>query len=143
MQNQDIIEKSKWWDRFRRADEELVLPVTGDWVLVEKIKPPEFKTQGGIVIASGITTHKQTTDDMSTRLGLVLAAGPGQYLEDGTVVPCNHKIGDIVMLPHTTEWFDVFFNVHLGEAQIGRVRDYQIPMGTTDLKKLQTILHGL
>ena len=61
-------------------------------VLVQKPEPLT-KTAGGILIPQ---------DKAETfNFGTVVAAGPGKFLEDGSLKPCQVKEGDIVLLP---EW---------------------------------------
>ena len=61
-------------------------------VLIKKPEPLT-KTAGGILIPQ----------DKAEQLnyGTVVAVGPGKYLEDGSLKPCQVKEGDVVLLP---EW---------------------------------------
>lgn len=141
MKNADLIEKSEWWPIIRQAEEEDLLPLTGDFLLVEALTPPERMSKGGIIIAE-VTTHKDTTKDRTTNLGLVLAVGPGQYIGDGSdILKPRFEPGDVILLPNNVEWYDVFFWARLG-PRIGRVRDSQIPMGTARLTRLQEIINS-
>ncbi|XP_024383505.1 10 kDa chaperonin, mitochondrial [Physcomitrium patens] len=60
-----------------------------DRVLVEKIVPPT-------VSAAGILLPETTTKVNS---GIVISTGPGMKTKDGTLIPCDVKTGDTVLLP--------------------------------------------
>ncbi|XP_024391810.1 10 kDa chaperonin, mitochondrial [Physcomitrium patens] len=60
-----------------------------DRVLVEKVVPPT-------VSAGGILLPETTTKVNS---GVVVATGPGAKSKDGTLIPCDVKSGDTVLLP--------------------------------------------
>lgn len=58
-----------------------------DRVLIKRL-PKEEKTLGGIIIPDTAQEKEQT--------GSVIAIGTGRLLNDGTLIPMNVKIGDIV-----------------------------------------------
>lgn len=129
--------ESYWQGKIATAIERGLLSLEGDWVLVEELKMPERKTASGLIVPE-VTTHKDTIKDRTTNLGLVLAVGPGQLMEDGEVVKPRFKAGDVILLPNNVDWYDVFFWSKLG-ARIGRLRDSMVPMGTTDLAALRAL----
>lgn len=73
------------------ANEELarVQPL-GENLLVRRLLAPE-KTAGGIILPD---QARNTPGE-----GIVVAAGPGKQLEDGTVTPCRCKVGDRILFP--------------------------------------------
>lgn len=152
MMNQDFFEgsaiaSSRYWEKFQRlraAEAKRgrpLLMLKGDQMLVEKLPPVEIKLPSGIIY-SGVDTHKGTMADAATEFGLVLATGPGTMFEDGTEQPCDSKPGDVVMLPGNVFWYSMFG--HLAPYHnytIGRVRDAQIPMWTTDYELAFKVLN--
>ena len=67
------------------------IKLTDNRVLVYQAQPEEEKTTGGIVIPAGseVTQKGQA---------LVVGAGPGRLLEDGTRLPMACEEGDTVVL---------------------------------------------
>ena len=62
----------------------------GERVLVEPVKEEEA-VKGGIIIPDSAKEKPQE--------GKVVAVGTGKINEDGSVVPFNVKVGDIVLMP--------------------------------------------
>lgn len=52
-------------------------------------KPAETVTAGGIILPD--TSHKRPEE------GTVIATGPGEYTEDGVLVPASVQVGDWVL----------------------------------------------
>jgi chaperonin GroES len=65
-----------------------MLKPLGDRVLVEPLDP-EAKSAGGIFLPEAAQE--------APRAGKVIAVGPGRKTDDGTLIPVNVKIGDVVM----------------------------------------------
>lgn len=57
-------------------------------IVVRKLEP-QTKTSSGIILSK--------TD--STSYGVVIEAGPGQYSDNGQLIPLSLKVGDNVLLP--------------------------------------------
>jgi chaperonin GroES len=62
----------------------------GERVLVEPVKEEEA-VKGGIIIPDSAKEKPQE--------GKVVAVGTGKIAEDGSVVPFNVSVGDIVLMP--------------------------------------------
>ena len=67
----------------------MYLPLA-DRVLVNPFDP-EDKSPGGIIIP--------TTGQEGPLRGEVVAVGPGRVLDNGTLVPVNVQVGDVVIYP--------------------------------------------
>lgn len=134
---------SKYFERFARLLEfPGLMTLKGDDILVERLPPLEMKTKSGIILADA-KTHKQTAHDAATEFGIVLATGPGQVFEDGTVQPCDAKIGEVILLPGNVVWYSQFGHITDYEPySIGRLRDSQVPVWFTDYKKVFEVLNG-
>lgn len=65
-----------------------MLKPLSDRVVIEVAKEEE-KTIGGIVLASAAKEKPQT--------GTIIAVGEGRILDNGTKVPTEVKVGDVVM----------------------------------------------
>lgn len=76
----------------------------GARVLVEEF-PPEEVTKAGIIIPD---TAKE-----KPKVGKVIAVGPGYYMDNGTLVPCTVKPGDIV-------YFSDFANAVIKDRETGK-----------------------
>ena len=61
----------------------------GDRLLIRATQTEE-KTQGGIFLAPNAVNTAPTT-------GVILAAGPGRYDNNGQLIPMQAKVGDIVL----------------------------------------------
>lgn len=139
---------SRYWTKFealRAAEKELgqLLILKGDMLLVEKLPPVEIKSAGGLIIGESKATHKGTMADAATEFGLVLACGPGQIFEDGSIQACDSQPGDIVLLPGNVFWYSMFGHIaNYSNYTIGRVRDAQIPIWVTDYQKVFDVLNS-
>lgn len=146
----DAIQASRYWLKFqklRALEEKLgrkLLVLKGDMMLVEKLPPIEIKMPSGLVYGESKATHKGTMADAVTEFGIVLAVGPGQVYEDGTVQPCDSKPGDVVLLPGNVMWYSMFGHI-AGYANftIGRLRDSQVPVWLTDYQMAFEALNGV
>lgn len=140
---------SRYWDKFERlraAEKEVgqLLILKGDMLLVEKLPPVEIRTASGLVVGNAQATHKGTMADACTEFGLVLAVGPGQLFEDGSLQACDSQPGDIVMLPGNVFWYSMFGHINnYANYTIGRVRDAQIPIWVTNYQKVFDVLNGV
>jgi len=148
--NGDAIQASRYWKKFEklrafeRKHSRQLLILKGDMLLVEKLPPIEIKMPSGLVYGTAKSTHKGTMADDVTEFGLVLACGPGQSYEDGTVIPPDSKPGDVVLLPGNVGWYSMFGHIAGYENYtIGRVRDAQIPIWTTDYQMTFEVINGL
>lgn len=148
--NGDAIQASRYWKgaqrirSFEKRHNRQLIILKGDMLLVEKLPPVEIKMPSGLVYGSAKGTHKGTMADDVSEFGLVLMAGPGQTYEDGTHAPPDSKPGDVVLLPGNVGWYSVFG--HIAGYQpytIGRVRDAQIPIWTTDYQMTFEVWNGL
>lgn len=141
----DAVAVSKYFKRFKRLHDDFfssIMMIRGDNVLVERLPPLEVKTKSGLIIAEA-KTHKNTVQDTCTEFGLVLATGPGQVFEDGTLAPCDAKPGDVVLLPQGTFWYGAFGHIaDYTPYTIGRLRDGQIPIWFGDYMKAFEVLNG-
>ncbi len=79
-------------------------------IVVRKIQP-QNKTTSGIII------NKPDTQNY----GVILEAGPGQYDNNGRIVPLSIKVGDTVMLPEFGGQ-----KVKLGDQELYIYRDTDI-----------------
>lgn len=146
----DVRKTSRYWDKFRKLEEfEFhvakcdLLKLKGDTMLVEKLPPVEIKLKSGLVY-QGVDTHRGTMADDATEFGLVLAVGPGQYFEDGTLQVPDSKPGDVILLPGNVFWYSQFGHLAGYEAYtIGRMRDSQVPMWFSDYRTAFEILNGV
>lgn len=142
----DAVGISRYFHRFKKLmdDHPRCMELKGDQILVEKLPKPELKTSGGLIIPGGVSTHKNTIESDTTEFGLVLMVGPGQFLEDGTTVPCDSKPGDVILLPGTTYWYGAFGHIaDYDPYTIGRIRDGAVPMWFSDYKKAFEVLNDV
>jgi co-chaperonin GroES (HSP10) len=117
------------------------MSLKGDMMLVEKLPKIEKKTTSGIIIAS-TSTYKQTMGDADAEFGVVLMVGPGQILDDGTILQCDCKPGDVILLPGNVTWYSQFGHMSDYEPYtIGRLRDSQVGMTFTDYKRCFEVLN--
>lgn len=87
----------KYLNRFQKLTSS-DLPLRGDRILLELLPKLEVKTKGGLVIATSLTDHRSTTVENAADIAVVLAVGSGYYAEDGTDVPLDVKVGNVVMV---------------------------------------------
>lgn len=140
----DALKASRYLERFRRLSDELPghMILKGDMMLVEKLPPLEMKTKGGLIIGTA-STHRDTARDTLTEFGVVLAAGPGQIFEDGSLQEPDSKPGDVILLPGTVTWYSQFGHIQgYDPYSIGRIRDAQVPLWFKDYQKVFDILNG-
>lgn len=142
--------KSKHLERFHRLEDlhgdDTIIPkpmqLKGDMMLVEKLPKIEKKTASGIIIADH-KGYKGNMSDDEAEFGVVLMVGPGQILEDGTLLETDCKAGDVILLPSNVLWYSQFG--HLADYEpytIGRLRDSQVGMIFTDYEKTFEVLNG-
>jgi co-chaperonin GroES (HSP10) len=140
----DAIAVSKYFKAFQTLIKEYpnAMMLKGNQILVEKLPKVERKTKSGIIIAEA-HTHKNTVADTATDFGLVLMTGPGQIDEKGNDIPTDARVGEIILLPHSTYWYGAFMGLPQYEPYtIGRLLDDQIPMWFGDYKKAYEVLSG-
>jgi chaperonin GroES len=69
--------------------------ILGDRFLVKAAeKEPEKKTASGIILAESSESKNEPP-----HRGLVIVAGEGRMLDDGTLVPMRIKVGDTILFP--------------------------------------------
>lgn len=140
----DARKASRYLEKFERLlkSECNDLILMGDNILVERLPPLELKTKSGIIIADA-KTHRETSHDAATEFGVVLMTGPGQVMEDGSVLPCESLPGLVVLLPGNVTWYSQFGHIAGYEPySIGRLRDSQVPMWFCNYKRVFEILNG-
>jgi co-chaperonin GroES (HSP10) len=103
-------------EKMRNALEATSPTLVGDVLLVSRIKLPEPKSEGGLVLASSsITGHKQLTGfDANKPIFLkVLAVGKGFYDDvSGKDVPLDVKVGNIIEVgANSVVFFSSFGNI--------------------------------
>lgn len=153
--NNEAVANSRYFERFKRLAqdargeeaEELgnLMVMKGDMLLVERLPPVETKVKiGGLdIIIADAKTHKETWKDQVAEFGIVLMTGPGQMLEDGTIIPPEARPGDVILLTHRVDWYSQFGALASYEPNtIGRVRDSEVSIFFTDYKKTFDILNG-
>jgi co-chaperonin GroES (HSP10) len=141
VKNAALIEQSKWFGAFRKLQEQGLLLPCSDFLFVEEMAEVEIQLKSGLVVPK-VESYKSTMHDLKSTHGLVLMTGPGQLFEDSTLLPPTHEVGDVVLLPQNVEWFSQFFGIDCSKNRIGRVRDSQIPLGTSDYNGVQGVLRG-
>ena len=62
----------------------------GDRVLVKRIDAPDEKSPSGIIIPDTAKKEK-------SKIGMVVAVGPGRVSDEGTLIPMSIKVGAKVM----------------------------------------------
>jgi len=103
-------------EKMKNAIEATNPTLIGDVLLVSRIKLPEPKSEGGLVLASSsITGHKQITGfDSNKPIFLkVLATGKGYYDEEsGKDVPLDVEAGNIIEVgANSVVFFSSFGNI--------------------------------
>lgn len=78
---------------------------TGDRVLVQREDKPVTKSPGGIIIPDTATKEK-------SKVGIVLAVGPGRTSDEGKLVPISVKPGSKVVF--NAGWDN---EIDMGEAE--------------------------
>ncbi len=138
----DALKASKYYQRFEKLGGSTTMNLKGDMMLVEKLPKIEKKTSSGIIIVSDASQYRAGHGDSDAEFGIVLMVGPGQVLEDGTLLPCDSMPGDVILLPGNVAWYSQFGHMADYEAySIGRLRDSQVGMTFTDYKKTFEVLN--
>lgn len=138
----DALAISRYYHRFKKLQDMDAMLLKGDQILVERLPKPELKTSSGLIIPGGVKTYKDTIESDTTEFGLVLMVGPGQYTDDGGIIQCDSKVGDVILLPGTTYWYGAFGHIaDYDPYSIGRIRDGMVPMWFKDYKKAFEVLN--
>lgn len=121
-------------EKMKNAIEATNPTLVGDVILVSRIKLPEPKSEGGLVLASSsLTGYKQTTGfDANKPIFLkVLAIGKGYYDEaSGKDVPLDVSVGNIIEVGANSVVFfssfgNIVDNVEAGQG-VGITREAEI-----------------
>lgn len=154
-QKESILSQSRYLRRFERLMKGIVpegklvgpefpMELTGDIILIERLDKKEKTVKCGeleLVVAEA-TTYKETFYDQAAEVGIVLAVGPGQHLDDGTVIPCMTKPGDVVLLSGHIDWYSEFMGMKNYKAgTIGRARDSNLCLFFTNYDKAMELLN--
>lgn len=101
----------------------------GDCILVEEIEDDEFRTQGGLIIASGTKQINGVEADKPT-FARVLWVGEGYYDDDsGKSIPLNVEPGDVILVGrHSIKRFSVFGSILYSGTRIGLTRESEIQL---------------
>lgn len=148
--------ESKYLERFKRLSsqareeegEELgnLLVLKGDMMLVEKLPKLEKKVKlagGTELVIADKEGYKETYSDKTADFGVVLMVGPGQILEDGSILRPDCQPGDVILLPGKVDWYSQFGTLERYEPYtIGRLRDSQVGMVFKDYKKVMEMLNA-
>lgn len=108
-----MIEPSKYFKRFVELDMKEALSghfqLLGSNLIVEKIKQPEIKTAGGLIIAQS-ASQKMTMHDKKASFVRVLRVGKGYYdPETNETIPLDTNEGDILLVsPESVTYFSAF-----------------------------------
>lgn len=92
--------ESKYLARFQKLGEvkkDIGFRLNGSRLLVEILPAKEIKTASGLVLSSP-DTYKATADSYRALLGIVLMTGEGYVDDEGTDVPMETKVGQLVVL---------------------------------------------
>jgi co-chaperonin GroES (HSP10) len=120
--------------------------VIGNIIIVEKVKFPETKTAGGIII--GVESHRgQLNTLVSDRPAFyrVLHVGAGYFDADGNDIALNSKPGDIVLLASASvKLFSSFPLLGAYEADsIGITRDEDVQIRFKGQEAFERFAFGL
>jgi co-chaperonin GroES (HSP10) len=92
--------ESKYLAQFKRLDEvkkDIGFRLNGGRLLVEILPKKEFKSAGGLILASP-DSYKGTAETQRALVGIILMTGEGYVDVDGNEIPTEAKVGSIVVL---------------------------------------------
>lgn len=77
-----------------------LLTIRGSTILVELLPDPEFKTAGGLIVATPSDHVKGSMHDNKLLAATVLATGPGYWDEEAQAyIPLEVRPGAVVVMP--------------------------------------------
>ncbi len=127
------MKKSKYLPAFQKLAKEApeLFELIGDCLLIEVIPDDEFKTKGGLILASGNDRQVNGLQADKPTFVRVLLVGAGYY-DDDTLEPValDSSPGDIVLVGTTSiKKFSVFGKLMTyGEATLGLIRESDIQL---------------
>jgi co-chaperonin GroES (HSP10) len=89
--------QSKYLQQFQRVSDNS-LRLRGNRLLLELLPKPEVKSKGGLVLVTNISDHRTTTQDNMADICVVLRTGEGYYNDDGSTLPLDLKVGNVVLV---------------------------------------------
>lgn len=106
--------------------------LVGDNLLVEELPKEEYKSSGGIVIASSINSRQlDSIEDNRPMLVRVLLIGNGYYDDEGKEVNLDTKPGDIILIGKLgVKWLSSIAGVFIQKesTRVGLTRESEIQM---------------
>lgn len=136
-------QESAYLKPFLRLAASEMLVLTGDNIYIERLGRIEQKTASGIIIPTETgNSYKEQHKDNVIELGVVLMTGPGDVDADGSRIPMEVSVGDIIEIPMNVKWYSQF--MHLKDYKInaiGRMRASQVMVKIRDYEKAMAILN--
>lgn len=141
-------EKSRYFDRFQRLRDQAPdsIHVEGDLLIVEALPKLEKTVElsgGKKLIIADDKSYRSGHNEKTMEFGLVVMAGPGDVLDDGTRAEMNVKVGDIILLPGNMTWYSQFGALAGYEPySLGVTRAASILINFPDPSKAFEVLNG-
>lgn len=131
----------KYLDKIKNIAESGLLSLNGNRILIELLVEGEKTSSSGLVVELAKEPKNFAAADR-TRIGVVLAVGPGYETEAGEKVDLNYKPGDYVLVNQFgVKTFSDFFGISdYKPDSIGLITDDLVHGKISDLEQFRTLL---